>query len=321
MGAVNIMTLFALAGLSLSIFCFGLALFILKFAKAKLHYLWAAFNIVVALWGFGTFLAGISKTSEQAIFNWKLTYLPCTFIAIVFYHFICHFCCLKQRRMLIFFYLQGIIFLPLIFFSNNFVNSTDYLYNSIYYHKATPLFNVWIIIFLGITFSAFYELFKFVERSQGVERSQALYIFWGMVLGWAGGLTTLLPPYGIKPIYPAWHFTICIHVIMMTYAIFRWQLMDIKIAITRLGVFVLVYSLVLGIPYGLTFWGKDYLVSTFGENWYWIPLITTTIFATAGPFLYLLRILSRQGLIQSVLPHRQWPYGCGKLTCCPARYF
>jgi len=281
------MTLFALAGLSLSIFCFGLALFILKFAKLKLHYLWAIFNAVVGLWGFCIFLAGSAKTPERAIFNFKIVYSSASFIPILFYHFVYCFCHLKKKRMLIFAYAQGIFFLPLIIFSPDFVNTTAYLYNSIYYSQATLLFNIWITIFLSITFLSFYELFKFIKTISGSERAQALYIFWGMALGWIGGLTTFLPSYNINFIYPAWHFTICIYAIIMTYAIFRYQLMDMKIAVTRLGIFILVYSLILGIPYGLTFWGKDYLSNTFGNNWYWIPLIVTTLFATAGPFLYL----------------------------------
>ena len=281
------MNLFALAGLSLSIFCFGLALFILKFAKSKLHYIWAAFNTAVALWGFGTFLAGISKTPDQAVLAWRLAYLPCTFITIIFYHFICSFCHLKRGKTLVFAYAGGILFTPVIFFSDYFINSTLYLYNSIYYSKATTLFSIWLALFLSFVFLAFCELLKFIKTNEGVKRAQALYIFWGMALGWAGGLTTLVPPYNIKLIYPAWHFTICLYVFVMTYAIFKYQIMDMKIAVTRLGVFILVYSLVLGIPFGLTYWGKDYLLGTFGNNWYWIPLIATTLFATAGPFLYL----------------------------------
>ena len=210
--------------------------------------------------------------------------------------------------MLVFAYVQGILFLPLIYFSDYFVSSTLYLYNSIYYHKATWLFNIWGLIFLWIAGSSFYELFEFIKITKGVEKIRALYLFWGMALGWVGGITTLLPPFNIKPIYPAWHFTICFYAVLMTYAVFKYQLLDIKIAVTRVGIFILVYTLILGIPYGFTYWGKDYLLNILGSNWYWIPLIVTTIFATVGPFLYLYiqrkaedRLLKEQRRYQATL--------------------
>ncbi len=281
------MTLFAWAGLSLGIACLLLAAFVLISARRPVHRIWAAFNAVVAFWGLGTFLAGISKTSSDAIFYWKLAYVPCTFIAIVFYHLVCSFCHLKRKKWLVAAYIQGIFFLPLIVFSNYFVNSTLYLFNSIFYHKATALFNAWVTVFVFIATTSFIELLIFLKTAKGIQKIQALYLFWGMALGWAGGLTTLIPPYNLPVVYPAWHFTICIYTVMMTYAIFRYQLMDIKIAVTRMGIFVLVYTLVLGIPFGLMGFEKERLFHAFGEAWLWVPMLSLLILATVGPFIFL----------------------------------
>jgi signal transduction histidine kinase len=273
-------SLFALAGLSLGVLCLLLAFIVLAYSKQKVHRLWAFFNTAVALWGFGTCLAGLANNSVQAIESWRITYLPCTFIAIAFYHLICAFCNINRKKMIIFAYAQGILFLPLIYFSPYFVNSTSFLFDSIHYHVATPLFIFWMAIFVSIAGAAFLELFMFIRTSQGIKRAQALYLFWGMALGWAGGLTTLLPPYNLNIVYPAYHFTICIYAFMMTYAIFRYQIMDIKIAVTRLGILVLVYSIVLA-------WGREWLKEMFGTFGSWVPMLTLLGFATAGPFIFL----------------------------------
>ncbi|HOD12122.1 MAG TPA: ATP-binding protein [Candidatus Omnitrophota bacterium] len=62
--------------------------------------------------------------------------------------------------------------------------------------------------------------------------------------------------------------------------------MDVSIAITRTGIFVLVYSLVLGIPFAIAFGLKDYLFSILGNIWWIIPLFASTMLGTAGPYLY-----------------------------------
>src|SRR3990167_3317273 len=101
------MPLFALAGLLVGIFCLFLAFLVFIFAKQKAHYLWGLFNIIVALWAFGIYFAGISQTASAAIFQWKLVYLPGTFISVVYYHVISEFCGIRRRGMLFFAYIQG----------------------------------------------------------------------------------------------------------------------------------------------------------------------------------------------------------------------
>ena len=95
------------------------------YAKQKVHRLWALFNTVVALWGFGDCWAGVAANSAQAIQNWKIAYLPCTFIAIVFYHLICTFCGINRKGMIVFSYVAGVLFLPFIYFSPYFINSSN----------------------------------------------------------------------------------------------------------------------------------------------------------------------------------------------------
>ena len=63
--------------------------------------------------------------------------------------------------------------------------------------------------------------------------------------------------------------------------------MDVKLAFTRTGIFVAVYSLVLGIPFAIAFLGKEKLQFYFGDNWWLVPMVVLTILATVGPFIYL----------------------------------
>jgi len=63
--------------------------------------------------------------------------------------------------------------------------------------------------------------------------------------------------------------------------------MDISLAITRTSIFVLVYGIVLGIPFALAFGYQNQLKLLIGENWWIAPLVSSTILATAGPYIYL----------------------------------
>ena len=47
-------------------------------------------------------------------------------------------------------------------------------------------------------------------------------------------------------------YAIPVGIIIITCAIVKYRLMDIKIAITRTGIFVAVYTFVLGIPFVIT---------------------------------------------------------------------
>ncbi len=94
----------------------------------------------------------------------------------------------------------------------------------------------------------------------------------------------------------------------MGYAIIRYRLMDIRIVVTRLGIFAFVYTGIFGIPFALTHFGKNYLIAAFGDNWYWIPLIVTIFFATVGPFIYIFfqrkaedRLFQQEQCIQNLL--------------------
>jgi hypothetical protein len=125
-----------------------------------------------------------------------------------------------------------------------------------------------------------------MRRSSGLAALQAKYFFYAMVLGFSSGATASIPSWGIN-IYPAWHFFICIYAGISTYAIFKYHLMDIKVAFSRLGIFIFVYSVVLGIPFGSIIWGKEWLMDLFGQDWFWGPMVSLLFLATAGPFIYI----------------------------------
>lgn len=231
------MNLFSLENLIITIFCLTLACFIAKYAENKAQRIWAFFNCAVATWSFGTFLVGISKTPEQALLYWKLAYLGVTFISILFYHFVCTYYELKRKTITLILYVQGFIFSFIILFTNILLNDIHLMFDNIYYNKTNFCFTVWWTIWNIISILAFYE-FGIHIKSDISRRVPSLIMFWAMLIGFTGGVTTSFPVYGIT-IYPKYHIVICLYAILVAYGIFYHRLLPINIVIKR----SIIYSL------------------------------------------------------------------------------
>jgi signal transduction histidine kinase len=63
--------------------------------------------------------------------------------------------------------------------------------------------------------------------------------------------------------------------------------MDIRIAFTRAGLFIAVYTLVLGFPFAIGGTFKNKLLEVFGPNWWILPLSLMAALATTGPYIYI----------------------------------
>jgi signal transduction histidine kinase len=164
-----------------------------------------------------------------------------------------------------------------------------------------------MVIWIFLVIVGFFELFRFYLTASHSQKNQVLYFFVGMLTGFSGGTTNFLPMFDI-PVYPYGNFTIPIYCLISTYAIIRYRLLDITVAITRTGILVFVYSFVFGIPFAIAFGLRIYLDAFFGAVWWIVPLIASTILGAFGPFFYLFikrkaedRLLHEQKRYQTTL--------------------
>lgn len=231
------MNLFSAIHLLITILCLTLAYFIARYAENKAHRLWAYFNYAVALWSFGSFLVGISHNPSQAIIYWKIAYTGASFISVGFYHFVSAYYKINNKKRLILCYIQAIFFSFLFLFTDLCINKTKILFNSLYYHQATPFFNIWFLLWGSIVLYAFYTFILKLYTTK-FDRIPPLIIFWAMLMGFIGGTSTVLPVYGFN-FYPIWQFSIVLYTILIAYGIFYHHLLPIGIVIKR----SIIYSL------------------------------------------------------------------------------
>lgn len=276
--------------------------------KSQLNRSFGYFAFSVAFWSYCYFLWQISNNADHALFWCRALMAGAIFIPSAFLHF--SLTLIGQRKkylkVIVLWYVASIIFL-LLDFTPLFVKDVKARLSFPYWPTAGITYTPFLAMFLGLTIYAHVLMFKCYRALSGFKRNQIKYVFLGTAIGFFGGSTNYPLWYGI-PIPPIGNGLVAVYVATIAYAIIKFRLMDINIALTRAGIFIVVYTLILGIPLGLTGWGRYWLQGLFGPNWYWASVILAILLATLGPFVYIYidrkaeeRLLKQQRRYQNTL--------------------
>jgi len=301
------MNYLSLAGILICITYFVIACLTYVNRKTRLHYIWTFFNISVGMWGLGAIFISVSQDYSSAYLSWKFAHIGIIAIPIFFWHTVYIFCDLRKRWLLHLVYLQGIIFLILDLSGFLFNKTLVYSFDSFYYIESTPFYSLFLLIWIILVLYGHYELAISFQHASKIKKVQISYFFLGTLLGFGGGLLNFPEVYKIH-IYPFGNYFLPIYPIIVTYAIFRYRLMDIRLVVTRSGIFLAVYSLILGAPLLIIYFLQNELVKFLGLSWWIVPFLFSTALATLGPFLYVYferkieqRLLSEQKKYQNIL--------------------
>ena len=216
---------------------------------------------------------------KASLFWWQFSYISVIFTPIFFSQFVFRLLKLNRRRFLIALYSIGIIFLFLDWYDNSkyFLTDVRFVFNEFYWHDWTKSKSIIQLIFY-IGFYWFFLLYLFFllvrhyRKSKGLFRLQLKYFILGSIIGFLGPHGDYLIVFGFN-IYPLSNFFISIYPLIFAIAIIKYRLMDINIAITRAGIFIAIYTIVLGIPFAVAGWLKSWLIQAFGPGWWMLPLI------------------------------------------------
>lgn len=273
-----------------------------KNKKAMPNIAFGLLALSAAVWHFSFGMVYLSKTQEIALFWNKFVYAGVVFITPFMYHFSVSFLHLKKQRKFVYlFYLLAIIFL--------FLSRTNYFISSPrkyfwgYYTNVNILHHPFMI---NWSLPAIFTLVNFFKGYRQIklplERQRRKYMFMFLFICLIAAID-YLPAYGIS-IYPFGYLPVIIGLSVFTAAMVRYKLMDIAVTITRTGIFVAIYTFVLGLPFLLIISGKSLLIDALGQNWWLGPMVLLTILATIGPFLYI--YLQRRA--ESILLRKQRAY-------------
>ncbi len=235
----------SVSNLVVGLICGSLIIVLLKYGSKKIHYIWALFNLSIALWGFGAFLVGMAKDSSTAFIFWMIAFIGSLPASTIFYHVIVVIGDLKRTKTLIVLYIYSLIFYLLSVFNLAGIRM-EYIYNSLYYVRGTDYRLVLLVaIWVSIIILAVVESFRLFISSQGRMRRQYSYLLTGFIVGFFGGILNVLPFFGYN-VFPIGNVFLCIYCVLVTYAILRHQLFDIEIIIKKTlvfaGIFACIYA-------------------------------------------------------------------------------
>ncbi len=249
--------------------------------------LWALFASTTAFWSYSYFLWQISTDKSHALFWCRSLMLGAIFIPVTFLHFLSVWLELYQSKKKLLFISYCI---SLVAFGLNFTPFFVKEVSPILFFKHWPRAGIaylpFLIFWIWMVFYCWYIMFRAMRTSSPAKRNQIKYVLLGAIIGFSGGFTNYPLWYGIK-ILPYGNILVSIYVGLMAYAILKYHLMDIKVAITRTGIFVAVYTLVLGLPFAVAIWLKSWLIGIWGAGWWMLPLGLMALLATVGPFIYI----------------------------------
>lgn len=279
---------------SISIVITSLLIGVVVLSKGKnrrIAKIWSGFCLSVALWGSGGAMISFAHSEELAFMWWRVSICGIIFIPVFYYHFVYALSGSRNRFFLGSVYICAAVCVFYNFVSPNFIGGVKFLFNQFYWidwwKKKDLLFLAFAVYFYGfLLLYSFARLCILFLRSKGIERTRYKYFLVGSLVGWIGGESNFLITFGIN-IHPHLNSFIALYTLIFAYAIIKHRLMDIKIAITRTGVFLIVYTFTLGLPFYIGSQTKSWVLATF----------FAVFLGTLGPLLYGLLRRKAEGIL------------------------
>ncbi|MEW6170890.1 MAG: histidine kinase N-terminal 7TM domain-containing protein [Candidatus Omnitrophota bacterium] len=250
--------------------------------KSKANRIFCLYSLSISEWSFFTAFHAFTSSSSVSLFSAKIMHLGVLLIPILFFHFSLAILDIykKHKNKLFVGYLISSILIILNFTTNLIVAKVRPKLGYHYFMDGGILYPFVILLFVFYTIFGLYLLLKGCFIYTGNKKNQLKYLFTGSLLGYVFGVSCFLPVYNIIIFpYPIGSYAISVYVFITTYAIVKYRLMDINVALTRAGIFAIVYTLVLGLPFWLGY-------KLLGNGDWFNILLFGMVIATLGPFIY-----------------------------------
>ncbi len=236
--------MFELASFLTAIFSLFLGIFVYyKNPYSTQSRAWARVSLAVALWSVGLF-GVVSVNSKQIALAFQFI-LDVAAIAIpaLYLHFT-YILLKKPIRN------QGLLkvtyiaasFLTVISLSPLYKTDLVSIFSFNFWIKPGPLYILFPIYFTLVMIYAGKLLMVAITQNQGQQLQQIKYILLAGIVGFTGGITNFFPQ--LFNVYPFGNFFVMFYVFVITYAIIRHRLLDIRLVITRSLVYGVLLTLV-----------------------------------------------------------------------------
>ncbi len=212
-------------------FCFTLVVLANKNAKKKYDYAFISFTLFVLIWQISLFsVLFVTTKAASALVSQKILEYSSILTAVSLYTFIFLFCEIKKREIYYFaFFLTSILILTSIFIPISLVPSPKLyfhfwatkgvLFLPYYFYLSTMY--VIPFLFMGI------QLYKNHNLKNFLLLLSLIICILGGFTNWFLWFDIMIPPFGM--------ISLTIYSLILTYAITKHELMDVKLVISRIG--------------------------------------------------------------------------------------
>lgn len=253
---------FFLSSITLSITELFLIIILLKYGKEKIHRIWLLFNFSIFLWAYGSAVSiyfNFLSFTKIAILSWKISVFGVSFIPVFLLHSILLLTNQKYNKILGFCYIQAFISGILLLKTNLILFNSFQDYLGILIPPPGKFYFSWFILWTLIICFTNFLLFRYCYLKQ---KKDSRLLFFLMLLGCLSGTINFLYLYR-PPLLHFSNFGIVIYSLVFSYAIFKHEMLGIKIAYKK----GLLYSILLSILTGI------YLLSIFIIEWLFRGLV------------------------------------------------
>ncbi len=251
----------------------------LKNRQKPLNRIHLLFSIASSIWSFFLGAAVIAPDPESSLILFRIEHVGVVFIPTMYLHLALVLVGLehKYKKLIYSMYVYSAVLFFLNFTDLIVKSSTPKLYFPYYKNPGSAYPFVLLLFVFGVSY-AFHQLFAAYRKQIGYQRNRLKLFLIATVIGFSGGLPTFLPAYNVYNSYLTIYLT-TIYAFILAYAIVRYRLMDITVAINRGTAFVL--TILLGLlPTAIIIY---FLQKVFPLT---IPIAFTIVLAVSLAFLF-----------------------------------
>ncbi|MDP3879544.1 MAG: histidine kinase [Dehalococcoidales bacterium] len=285
------MTVWALIPLTTCLIYIALLILTLPSVERRINKIFALYLTAAAVWSFTSFMLHLNAFPEQALFWNELLVVALVWTLITYYHFILAYTAKPAGMALYLGY--GMVLLLLVFSLGGFIVRDAYVIDGVLYHDiGISLYFIGAFAYIFIV-NGLYQLIKQYRSSNDwVERNRIVYLIAGWSILMLLSSTNLIMIPAIAGI-PLDHIGSLINVLIIAYAIHKYQLLDLR-RIMRKG---LVYS-GLTVSFTAMYLLLLFVLQTFFQDWMGYSSLTL---AAALAFLIAVLFNPLRSLIQKWL--------------------
>jgi len=246
--------------------CLGIFILI-KSYQIKTNRFFAYFCFSISIWSLFYYL-WLSTTHNivMAEFYLRTLMLPVLVMPATLFDFITSFLKINIPSWIRTFNYLFATCMALFVYTPLFAYDMHPIMNGFLWLKAGPLYHLFLFHFWLLISYGMWQLWTSYKNIQEKSlKKQTLLIFSGLLITFSGGAANYLPWYGFN-VPPVTNITVPGYVILITYAILKYQLLDIKIVIKNSLIFSVLASMITILYFGVVYFSENILKITIGYH-------------------------------------------------------